>query len=251
MKHLLICPDDNLYDLCIPLIRSIRDNLSGEILIHLLTPNPQFKYEKQFPFVKEHDCSPFERLTRYANAQMRVEHLSYFCWARLFAPHIIEASHILYLDIDIIVAGNIDALFEIDMGDNLFVGKAEGKEVNTGVLLINREAYIREKVYEAINNLDDAAFIKDEQKFVRRYRDKTQLLPSAYNFNARLLKDYHSDDVRIIHFLGIIKAWTAFSGIRFSKPILDLYRSYGGKQLPMFHPLNRKALKIRIDKMRR
>ncbi len=94
-------------------------------------------------------------------------HISTAAFGRILIPKLISEDKVLYLDSDIIVDANLDAVFAIDFGENMlyavpdfygphkfdeqgYVIDDEIGEYNTGVLLINNKRWREEKVADRL-----------------------------------------------------------------------------------------------------
>lgn len=75
---------------------------------------------------------------------------------RYFIPQLLNEDKLLYLDCDLVVNGNLDALFDIEL-DHFFVAAAKDngmekfyavKEFNSGVMLINNQLWREKQVTE-------------------------------------------------------------------------------------------------------
>jgi len=94
------------------------------------------------------------------------EHFSHAAYFRLFAPKMIKADKILYLDVDIIVQTDISPLLEMAIKNNIIAGAldrrpsdlskerlgldADEPYLNTGVLLINLELWRTQKITQSL-----------------------------------------------------------------------------------------------------
>ncbi len=178
---------------------------------------------------------------------------------RLLAAEVLpeQLDRILYLDVDVIVKGNLEDLYNMDFRDNLFlattnVGKVltwfnslrlslTGKRIypNTGVVLMNlskmREVVKIDDIVEFINNHKRAMALYDEDIIFALYGDKIGLIDSRiYNLSDRQIAKYNRHHRKkidkkwvdehniIIHYLGPNKPWkTGYKGIL--KPYYEKY----------------------------
>lgn len=81
-------------------------------------------------------------------------HISYATFFRYFIPQYISMDQVLYLDCDLIVTGNLDEFYSMELGDNYVaavedsIAKAyyERIEFNAGVLLINNKLWKHDNI---------------------------------------------------------------------------------------------------------
>lgn len=154
-----------------------------------------------------------------------------------------EWTRALYLDPDIVVIRPLDALYGIEMGDNLFVATTHVRAfltqlnahrlhmdrpapyINTGVLLLNlpamRESIRQEHLRAFIAAHGDAMTLPDQDVVTALYGQRVQLVDALrYNLSDRVLAFYNArhpeerrglDWVRenavIIHYCGANKPW--------------------------------------------
>lgn len=126
----------------------------------------------------------------HMNWSNKLEHINHMTFARYFIPDFVAEDKVLYLDSDLIVTGNLDSLFDIDLGD-LYAGVIEscfgaGVGFNAGVLLINnrlwKERGIRQLLVETTEQLHDQVNEGDQSIFNRLFKGHVLFLPETYNF---------------------------------------------------------------------
>lgn len=171
----------------------------------------------------------------FSSLQMR-DHFSPIVYYRLIAQELLPeiVSRILYLDVDLIVNGNIDAFYDTDFqgkdivacenrGDTLPHKKrlglsADSHYMNAGVLLLNIEHIRRtmpsERVIECIQEHLEVLEWYDQDVLNILYETKMLFCEDMnYNFqtSARI---YNREELKkilgnakIIHFAGTLKPW--------------------------------------------
>jgi lipopolysaccharide biosynthesis glycosyltransferase len=171
------------------------------------------------------DRSLVERL------QVKRKHITSATFLRLLIPSLFpDAGNLLYLDCDMTVAGPLDALCRIDLGNDLIgavkdpqphdapAGSPPSDEINAGMLLMNIPAWISEKVAETcLDLLSDPAsgFAFEDQSAINRVcAGRIRFLPQIWNTHTtyNVQQDYLFTDpaeARILHFVGDIKPWNA------------------------------------------
>lgn len=163
-------------------------------------------------------------------------HISHATFFRYFIPKYIASNRVLYLDCDLIVTGNLDDFYNLDLGDN-YVAAVEDSiarafycrsEFNAGVLLINNRLWREDKIMQkalVLNQKYDKILNDADQSVLNILFEKRWLpLSSNYNFltgfQYLLAKDYkYSQELAeanhkpaqkplIIHYNTVGKPWT-------------------------------------------
>ena len=161
-------------------------------------------------------------------------HVSSATWIRLFLPELLVTEDtILYLDCDVIVDSNLDALFDINLSEYAFAGAEDRRGglvsqisemyknpyINTGVLLMNLRRLRDENFIQETEEL----FIKHEkalsfgdQCLINIYgKDRKLTFSDEFNFLASpLMKELSKEDwlaalgkKKIFHFISATKPW--------------------------------------------
>ncbi|MGE4277776.1 MAG: glycosyltransferase family 8 protein [Lawsonibacter sp.] len=163
---------------------------------------------------------------------------------RIFAARYLPKSldRVLYLDPDLVVLGQLDDLWELDLEENWFAAashvakgleklnairlgsEAPGPYINSGVLLMNLSLLSREQriqpVLDYVKEHRHALLLPDQDVISALYGDKIlRLNPFRYNMTERLLLtarltalaeldlDWVRENSRIIHYCGRKKPW--------------------------------------------
>ena len=182
-------------------------------------------------------------------------HITLATYFRIFLPELLPASvtRLIYLDADVVVRRDLAQLFNTDLGDNL-VGAVVNPRFkrwdslgmtpamgyfNAGILLINLEAWRRERLQEQLCNLIEtsASILKQHDQdalnktIAGRWTRLDHRWNQQYSFflvGARGLglspADYRrlTTDPFIVHYSGSTKPW-AFSD---DHPLKSLYYRY-------------------------
>lgn len=187
-----------------------------------------FNGEDRVIFIDIDDC-----LIKNAPTTEKISVESYY---RLYIPEVIPENidRILYLDVDIIVNGSLECLFEIDMGEaslgvcrdrfwrmadreqkDLFGWKDECRYFNAGVILWNlrklRGRHTIKKCVSVMRELDYNLKFHDNDLLNYMYHDNLMWLPSIkYNYqsDAEFIGEDFSDETVIFHFAGS-SPWSA------------------------------------------
>lgn len=159
-------------------------------------------------------------------------------WYRIALPELLpcDVKRILYLDVDVIVKGNLDELYDMSFEDHMFIGchdyvmpdgisqkqavlfqneldNAEFKYFNSGVLLMNLECMRKEDAFHEILKMSaekrDYLVAPDQDILNYMYWNRTKYVDRwKYNFYARLAfkedKGYEwaTENASIIHYAG-------------------------------------------------
>lgn len=179
-------------------------------------------------------------------------HISKIACARLLLPSLLPKSinKVLYLDSDIIILSDIKELYDMPLGSNLAGMMKNDRDVkypnfdfdvyhNSGVILINLQAWRENKIEEKmINFLDENKnnfFAKNPlYKFIDQdsiniaLKGRIKTLPSKWNFlywNSKfwgLDEPVFPSEIKLIHYIGGIKPWD-FPG---DDKMYSIYYSY-------------------------
>lgn len=167
-------------------------------------------------------------------------HYSIDIYTRLWAADLFpeQVDKVLYLDSDMIVAGDIGALWRTELGNAILgavtipgstrcaalaIPESYGY-FNSGVLLINLAAWRNERIFERvidyIGRNADTIVDPDQDALNACLYDRRVKLPYIYNAVSPFFFDYHPmgmsraeieavrADARILHFNGASKPWS-------------------------------------------
>ena len=171
-----------------------------------------------------------------------------YTFLRLFADDIdIIPDKILYLDIDIMLNGNISELYDVDVEGYEYAGVRDyyGKiffypnYVNAGVLLLNikkiRETGLFKKARKLVN--DKKIFLSD-QTAINKLTTKRLILPSRFNSQKRLKKD-----TLVRHFCKTIKFFPYFHTVNIKQ--WDIERVHGKMKCHEFDDVLEQYIQIK------
>lgn len=125
-----------------------------------------------------------------------------------------EYDRIVFIDMDVLVLGDISYLFQIDdpiAGVSCYSagGDQLRSEINTGVVVINKP-FINEEYYKNILRLSQQGFSMPDQKAINKFfRGKIKILPKEYNMEKRIInsKRWNWREAKILHFVSR-KPWS-------------------------------------------
>jgi len=148
-----------------------------------------------------------------------------------------ELDRILYLDVDIIVKGDLAPLWNMDLtgfycagvvdyrcdknGHKYVLGMADSDVyVNSGVLLHNlnkiREDKKSQELFADTFNLKDIIKYADQDVINYTYRGSIKVIDNIYNFGSSYVSSqlWRHHKVVIIHYLGRTKPWRKWNPLR-------------------------------------
>ena len=177
----------------------------------------------------------------YQTQQMKIAHITHHTYYRLQIPDLFSCfNKLIYLDCDTVVNCNIRELFNQDIGNNHFVGvkapaftnakhqKRLGIDtsnyINAGVLLINNEQLIRDRMISKFNDLLSKQYSCQDQDVINVASvGKIKTINFGFNFMTKYLTNYEKliadgtferkdflanlMNPKIIHYADKIKPW--------------------------------------------
>lgn len=231
--------DDNYLPFLAVTLESLRENSSKEYLykIYVLHSgvNPEYE-EKILRYSEEGFEVSFVDVTERLKTISSLLHMRdyYTCttYFRIFIAGMFpQYDKALYLDCDLVVLGDISALYGYDLGDNLIGGApCEGvnsfevykqyvREVdglnpdmffNAGVILMNLKSFREEGFYEKFADLlrkYKFTVIQDEDYLNVLCQDRVLQLPRAWNKFPVSKDKLDREDLRIVHYGMTWKPW--------------------------------------------
>jgi lipopolysaccharide biosynthesis glycosyltransferase len=245
--------DQNLQDQLAVVIASVERNTSRQINAHILTRGLKDDYFKKihklFPKINFffHD---FSNISYGSNVNL-MKHITVSTFDRLFLPRVLDnLDKVLYLDVDILVRGDVGKLYDTKLGEKVFAGKkseldgwaslidvitrvslslppkkawalrrrahATGKltadTYNAGILLMNLKKMREEQFIE--NNLYLVEELRLNDQDVMNFYSAGRALNLDGDWNYVPTQDY-SKNPKIVHWAGPAKPW---------KPAFALYK---------------------------
>ena len=240
--NIAIAFDENYANLALVLLTSIfSNNKEKSFNIHVIANNVSNHKKTEIESFVHHHHS---RVHYYDDSQIdfkrlpihKDSHLSVTTYCRLFFASVIptHVKKLIYLDVDIVVIGALQELYDIDMGERAvgavldygtktypLLGIHEKyKYFNAGVLLINVEEWkkqqVTERVLEFIYQNPEKLRLGDQDAMNAVLLDCWYQLPSKYNVTtldipkqlSRLKYQSFITDKVIIHYtMGKHKPW--------------------------------------------
>lgn len=152
--------------------------------------------------------------------------ISYAAFLRYFISELVEEERAIYLDCDIVVTGNLDQLFTIDLEDHYIAAvKDMGGQVyynehifNSGMMVVNNKLWKAEqmtkKLIETTNELHDKVSQDDQSILNILFENRWLPLDPIYNYIGihSMFIDYPIPEGHfptVIHYLTHRKPWDA------------------------------------------
>ena len=259
MINLLFTGNDKILDgLTIALV-SITKHCKQPLNVHVLTMdlqhiNPNYKplsreqvlaLEERIKLVNANSCIALHDVTNLFNEKnkdsVNMENsYSPYAFIRLLADEVAEIpDKILYLDIDIVVGGDIGELYNYDI-ENYEYGAVKDyygrgfigpKYINSGVMLLNMKQIRQTKLFEKFRHIvNTKKMMFPDQTALNRYATKKLFLPSKFNSQRR---DGDNDVIR--HFCKSIRWYPNFMkktnpSRKYCQPMTKWFR--------LFHTIN-------------
>ena len=262
--HIAVAADANYFDGVAATVLSVaRSNRGKPIHFHILDGGLS-SGQKRF-LAKRLTCVEFHRL----DMADRFTHLprdyggSHMTYARVLIGSIIKLPRVLYLDSDLLIAGNIRPLWELEMGNAVAAAARdpgiqwlkndlpfdapdanEHEYFNAGVMLINLDRWRAQQVEKNCLEL----LSRDPKRF--RWWDQTamnfllkgqvKIVGAGWNRWAEAFDGPDADpsEAAIYHFVGAAKPWTDFL---LSRGHWVWHRFYDQHVRPWYHLLRRRS----------
>lgn len=182
-------------------------------------------------------------------------YINLLTYGRLLIPNFVSESRVVYLDSDIIVHGNLDDLFQLDMQNKPLaaVKDVDGWSFNAGVLVIDNDYWKKQDLVSQFFEYGKKQDLPNADQSILNHFFISNYLPLSAKYNYPIGSDYIATydanlvpgfqqimkDVTnpvIIHYSSKDKPWNLLSGGR----MRDLWWQYADLNwydLIMHHPL--------------
>ena len=244
MNILIACNEKYLY-LSRYLLFSLHEH-NGELNIYLIHENlSDDSIEDITNFINKHNIGKLN-IIKFDSSTIDLPlreghnitgHITKEAYFRLYAPFYLpeDMERILYLDCDIICNDKIDAFYNQDFKDNIFVAcrntdldnalynerlnlPKEYTYVNSGVLLFNLKEYKKytsiEKLNKFISENRDILDFQDQDVVNKMFHEHILEGEIFYNFQIGML--LYTENGILVHYTGPIKPWND----KYSRPVL-------------------------------
>lgn len=200
------CANQAIYHLLPTAINSLLSNNKVK-KIYLLIEDDDIEYITH-PTIEFVNINEFDFIIR--DGFNCTKKFPYMAMVRCALSKILTENKVLYLDVDTIVDGNIDALWNFGLGGSPIAGRVEeGNYVNSGVLMMNL-AQIRACKYDdrMLDLLKRCRFVFPDQDVINIvFKNHITHLPDYYNKLGGDREAYETGELIIRHFAGLIKPW--------------------------------------------
>jgi lipopolysaccharide biosynthesis glycosyltransferase len=239
--------DQNLEDMIPVVLQSLVDHTSREVNAHVLTRGLGNAFRermgKLFPEIN-FTFYNFDEVN-YGDDIALLSHISVSTMDRLFLPEMLKhLDKVLYLDIDILIQGDVGELYDLNLGENVFAGKRTrlktwanmirpitratlhfapekawdirkrlhdkadltSRTFNAGILVLNLEIMRAENFTAEHMYLVEQCRMNDQDVFNIYSRDRVLEIDSEWNHVPS--QDFNSSS-KIIHWAGPAKPWKA------------------------------------------
>ena len=236
---LFFATDDNYLPFLAVTLQSLRENssLDYDYKIYVLHSGVRKEFEEKIMHFSQEGfeveftdvTEPLKEISSHLHLRDYYTCTTYF---RVFIAQMFpQYDKALYLDCDTVILGDVSALYNYDLGDNLIAGapcegvnsfevyreyvrKVDGLDpdyfFNAGVVLMNLKAFREENFYGQFADLlkkYQFTLIQDEDYLNVLCQDRVLRLPRAWN-KTPVGKDLlPREDLRIVHYLMTWKPW--------------------------------------------
>lgn len=184
-------------------------------------------------------------------------HGSMMTYARLLLGSLIDASRVIYLDVDMLVLGNLKEIWDTPMKGLMALGCYDGRiaklgddspwslsekekelpYVNAGFLLLDLEQWRAQKMEEqALASVSDQSAVYqwwDQTILNYLLRDSLGFLPRNWNWQERTISLSDASEINLIHFKSK-KPWFLWSGDLRFRLWRSFYQTYIGSVEKLF-----------------
>lgn len=256
--HIALCFDEALAPYVEPLVYSISKQHPGqEVQIYLvyqeltagalarLYQMEQVLYNIGLTFLQV----PRGILDRISVDDYMLPIETYF---RFLLPELLpQLERVLYLDIDILVCGNLQSLYQVDLGDSCIAAVVENdighffpdypptigveaeRYFNAGVLLLDlekmRQRDLSRILIDIATQMGPHLRFGDQDVLNLYFKDEVVLLPVGYNYTNYMMRyDLKPwEELTILHFNGPVKPW--FTEFERDPNYIDFFMNYIAK----------------------
>lgn len=183
-----------------------------------------FIEDDKIPYIQD-KCVEFININKTPEYVTKISpnyntHYSKMSYIRCFFSKYLKEDKVLYLDVDALVVGNIEELWNMDLEENYIAGVHEDGEwegylqvkgldktyINSGVMIMDLKAIREQKLDDKMINLLNARkFAFPDQDVINiTLKDKIKHISNKYNSTE--ITGFR-DDAKIIHYIRERKGW--------------------------------------------
>lgn len=203
---IVYCANQKLYPQLPTAINSLLQNNLAIEKIYLLIEDDSIPYITN-PIIEFINCNNFDFLIKEGiNCTKR---FPYMALVRCFLPSILKENKVIYLDVDTIVDGSLEELWNLNIGDKCIAARYEGEDyLNSGVLLMNLALIRSLKFEEKLKNiLTKCKFqFPDQDALNIVFKMYKKQIPKKFNI-LRNDEALNEKEIIIRHFAGAAKPW--------------------------------------------
>lgn len=220
---IVYCANRKIYPQLPTAINSLLQNNLNIEKIYLLIEDDSISYITN-PKIEFINCNNFDFLIK--KGMNCTKRFPYMATVRCFLAKILKESRVIYLDVDTLIDGSLNELWNLDMSGKCVAGRYESKNyINSGVLLMNLNL-IRGLKYE--NKIKD---LLENCKFVFPDQDALNLIYKVYKrsipkkFNILGTKEpLEEKEIIVRHFAGLKKPWQGEMELESDKELYNKYK---------------------------
>lgn len=203
------CATKSMYHLLPTTLNSLFQNNSSVESVYLLIEDDSIPYI-QHPKIKFINCTYLNCLIRTGiNITKR---FTYMALTRCVLSKILREPKVIYLDVDTIIDGSLEGLWNFPLDSRLLAGKFEADNYcNSGVLLMDLRRIAAGKYDDSLAHMLKYAklLLPDQDAINLVFKEKIKPLPDKFNAIGRYYQLYGKQEIVIRHFAGIVKPWEA------------------------------------------
>lgn len=219
---IVYCANRKIYPQLPTTINSLLQNNPNIEKIYLLIEDDSISYITN-PKIEFINCNNFDFLIREGiNCTRR---FPYMATVRCFLGSILKEDKIIYLDVDTLVDGSLEELWNLNISNKCIAGRYEaGDYINSGVLLMNLNLIRNLKYEDKIKNLlENCKFqFPDQDALNLIYKIYKTSIPKKFNILGN--KEPLKEKTIIRHFAGITKPWQGETELNSDKKLYNKYK---------------------------
>ncbi len=253
IMHIALCANDNYAPwLGVTIYSILKNNPNHQFFFHILDSDINPENKKKIRSLIKETSHQLEFITVDAGLFKDYpvqpdSHLSVEAYYRFILPHLFSnLDRLLYLDVDILVLGDLAPLYNMDLGDHLLamvpdITSSECCErlnikdrpyFNSGVTLFNINKIDEKELTTSLFRFAKETNVKliyyDQDVYNLVVGEKIYILPEQFNmqtlpFLAERVQEQkaHLDQITVLHFISGLKPWK-----KEPHPFKEFYNSY-------------------------
>lgn len=219
---IVYCANKKIYPQLPTAINSLLQNNPNIKKIYLLIEDDSIPYITN-PKIEFINCNNFDFLIR--EGMCCTKRFPYMATVRCFLGSILKEDKIIYLDVDTLVDGSLEELWNLNISNKCIAGRYEAKGyINSGVLLMNLNLIRNLKYEDKIKNLlENCKFqFPDQDALNLIYKIYKTNIPKKFNILGN--KEPLEEKTIIRHFAGMTKPWQGEMELNSDKELYNKYK---------------------------